>query len=217
MIQNAVIADPTGSGRVVDFHAHVVHPEVYALTVNHNVVSGFGMRPMEERPQPGSPRWPLFSRMTDPQVQIADMDTHGISHAVISTSTVSQSTYFAEAGLAAALDRQATGCNRRMGARPCRPVHRHFHAAGTEHQSKALTELEHAVHTLGLRIANLPASHNGYYLGSFRTSGRCGRRSRLTTSRSSSTLTGLRSPGSRIFRYGMPLVRASRRPEPWPL
>ena len=62
MIQNAVIAGPTGSGRVVDFHAHVVHPEVYALTVNHNVVSGFGMRPMEERPSRGRPAGHCFPR-----------------------------------------------------------------------------------------------------------------------------------------------------------
>lgn len=25
---------------VVDFHAHVVHPDIYPQTVNHNVVSG---------------------------------------------------------------------------------------------------------------------------------------------------------------------------------
>jgi aminocarboxymuconate-semialdehyde decarboxylase len=165
MIQNADIAGPTGRGRVVDFHAHVVHPEVYALTVNHNVVSGFGMRPMEERPQPGSPRWPLFSKMTDAQVQIADMDTHGISHAVISTSTVSQSTYFAEAGLAAALDRQA---NEGIAAWVRSHADR-FTGTFTlplQNIDRALAELEFAVQTLGLRIANLPASHSGHYLGS---------------------------------------------------
>jgi len=165
MIQNADIAGPIGSGRVVDFHAHVLHPDVYAQTVNHNVVSGFGLRPMEERPQPGSSRWPLFSRMTDPQVQIADMDRHGISHAVISTSTISQSTYFAEAGLAAELDRQA---NEGIAAW-VRSYADRFTGTFTlplQNIDRALTELEYAVRTLGLRIANLPACHNGYYLGS---------------------------------------------------
>ena len=91
--------------RVIDFHAHVVHPDVYAQTVNHNVVGGFGLRPMEERPLPASPRWKLFSMMALPQVQLADMDKRGVDHAVISASTVSQSTFYADAGLAAALDR----------------------------------------------------------------------------------------------------------------
>jgi hypothetical protein len=41
--------------KVID--AHVLHPEVYARTVNRDVVSGFGARPMEEHPTPDSPRW----------------------------------------------------------------------------------------------------------------------------------------------------------------
>jgi hypothetical protein len=50
--------------------------------------------------------------MVVPEVQIADIDACGVAHAVISTSTVSQSTIFADGGLAAELDRQA---NERIG------------------------------------------------------------------------------------------------------
>ena len=150
--------------RVIDFHAHVIHPDVYARTVNHNVVGGFGLRPMEERPEPSSPRWKLFSMMALPDVQLADMDKRGIDHAVISASTVSQSTFFADAGLGAALDRQS---NERI-ADWVRAHQDRFTGAFTlplQDMGAALAELDHAVTRLHLRIANLPASWSGRYLG----------------------------------------------------
>jgi hypothetical protein len=36
---------------VIDFHAHVVEPDVYDATVNHNVVTGFGERPVTHPPR----------------------------------------------------------------------------------------------------------------------------------------------------------------------
>ena len=150
--------------KVIDFHAHVLHPAVYARTINRNVVSGFGARNMEERPTPDSPRWPLFSKMVVPEVQIADMDARGISHAVIATSTVSQSTFFADGAMAAELDRQANeGIADWVRAHPDR-----FTGAFTlplQDMKRALAELDDAVSRLGLRIANLPASVGAKYLG----------------------------------------------------
>jgi aminocarboxymuconate-semialdehyde decarboxylase len=149
---------------VVDFHAHVLHPAVYARTINMNVVSAFGARPMEERPTPNSPRWPLFSKMIIPEVQIADMDARGVAHAVIATSTVSQSTAFADGALAADLDRQANeGIAEWVRAYPQR-----FTGTFTlplQDMRRALVELDHAVTNLDLRIANLPASVGDKYLG----------------------------------------------------
>ena len=84
----------------------MVEPEIYAKTVNHNVVSGFGARPMNV-PDKGSSRWGVFSRMVEPAVQISDMDRNGVDINVISTSLVSQSTWWAEPRLAAELDRRA--------------------------------------------------------------------------------------------------------------
>jgi aminocarboxymuconate-semialdehyde decarboxylase len=153
-----------GRPSVIDFHAHVLHPAVYARTVNRNVVSGFGARPMEPAPQPGSPRWPMFSKMVVPAVQIADMDARGVDHAVIATSTVSQSTFFADGALAAELDRQANeGVADWVKAHPDR-----FTGAFTlplQDMPRALREFDHAVDKLNLRIANLPASVDGRYLG----------------------------------------------------
>jgi aminocarboxymuconate-semialdehyde decarboxylase len=149
---------------VVDFHGHVIHPDVYARTVNHNVVSGFGARPMEQRPGADSARWALFSRMIRPDIQLAQMDQLGIARRVISTSTVSQSTFFADAGAAAAMDRQANeGIADWVRAHPERFIG--SFTLPLQDMPRALAELEHAVRHLGLRIANLPAAHHGRYLG----------------------------------------------------
>ncbi len=91
---------------VIDFHAHVMEPAIYEKTINHNVVSGFGARPMK-RPEPGSPRWSTFERFTSQEAQLRDMDARGIDVHVISTSTVSQSTSWAEPRIAAELERRA--------------------------------------------------------------------------------------------------------------
>jgi aminocarboxymuconate-semialdehyde decarboxylase len=150
--------------RVIDFHAHVVHPDVYARTINRNVVTGFGARPAEPHPQPGSPRWENFRKMTEPEAQIADMARRGIDCAVISTSTVSQGTFFAEPAAAAEMDRQANeGIADWVRRHPGK-----FVGAFTlplQDLGRALAELEHAVRRLGLRIANLPACVAGAYLG----------------------------------------------------
>jgi aminocarboxymuconate-semialdehyde decarboxylase len=157
---------PIQSGKifpVIDFHAHVVEPEIYAKTVNHNVVSGFGARPMN-LPEKGSSRWGVFSRMVEPAVQISDMDRNGVDINVISTSLVSQSTWWAEPRLAAELDRRA---NEQI-ARWVQMHPQRF--AGTftlpmQDMDLALTEMDYAVSTLGLRIANVSSNTSGVYLG----------------------------------------------------
>jgi aminocarboxymuconate-semialdehyde decarboxylase len=149
---------------VIDFHGHVIHPDVYARTVNHNVVSGFGARPLEQRPGPDSARWAIFSKMIRAEIQLAQMDELGIARRVISTSTVSQSTFFADPGAAAAMDRQA---NEGI-ADWVRAYRGRFIGSFTlplQDMPRALAELGYAVKNLGLRIANLPAAHHGRYLG----------------------------------------------------
>src|SRR5918995_7177264 len=150
--------------RPVDFHAHVLHPEVYALAVNHNVVSGFGARPMDKHPLPGSDRWHLFSKMTLPDVQVADMDERNIGKAVISTSTVSQSVFWADGTLAAKLDRAANDrIAEWVALHPTR-----FAGAFTlplQDMRLALAELQRCVEVHHLQVVNLPAQVQGRYLG----------------------------------------------------
>ncbi len=149
---------------VIDMHAHVLHPDVQAITINHCVATGYGARPRAARPEPGDPPYENFRRMTIPAVQIADMDARGIDHALISSSTVSQSTFWADAGLAAELDRTANeGIAEWVRAHPAR-----FSGAFTlplQDLDRALAELEFCVRRLGLRVVNLPAEIGGRYLG----------------------------------------------------
>jgi aminocarboxymuconate-semialdehyde decarboxylase len=154
------------SGRsfpVIDFHAHVVDPGLYERTVNHNVISGFGATPMT-RPEKDSPRWNIFSRMTDPALQISDMDRRGIDVNVISTSLVSQGTWWAEPREAREMDH----CANERVAEWVRLHPGRFVGTFTlpmQDVKLALEELDYAVETLGLRVANVSSNTNGVYLG----------------------------------------------------
>jgi aminocarboxymuconate-semialdehyde decarboxylase len=164
LMTNAIL--PVQSAKtlpVIDFHAHVVEPQVYEKTVNHNVVSGFGARPMN-LPEKGSSRWEIFSRMVEPDAQIRDMDRNGVDINVISTSLVSQSTWWAEPRLAAELDRRA---NEQI-ARWVQMHPQRFKGTFTlpmQDMDLALAEMDYAVSTLGLRIANVSSNTRGVYLG----------------------------------------------------
>ncbi|PWT99914.1 MAG: amidohydrolase [Terriglobia bacterium] len=145
---------------VIDFHAHVLEPEVVKQCAPHSVATGFGARPMG----PGTPGFHLLAGMLDPEIQIRDMDCKGIGRAVISTATVIQSTWWAEAPLAAELDRRA---NERVAAWVTRFPNR-FTGTFTiplHHMTAAVQELEYAVTKLNLRIANVSSNVGGSYLG----------------------------------------------------
>ena len=148
---------------IIDFHAHVIAPEVYKQTIGHSVATGFGARPMD-LPERGSPLWKLFGGMIDPAIQISDMDRKGIDISVISTSTVVQSTWWAEGRVAAELDRRA---NQRIAEWVFSYPDRFIGSFTLPMQDMdiALKELEYAVSHLGLRIANVSSNTRGVYLG----------------------------------------------------
>lgn len=148
---------------VIDFHAHVLEPEVYKQAINHSVATGFGARPMP-LPQQGGPAWNLFGGMLDPKLQIADMDRKGIDVAVISTSTVVQGTWWAEPKLAAELDRRA---NERIAQWVEQYPDRFIGSFTLPMQDidTALAELDYAVSRLRLKIANVSSNIRGVYLG----------------------------------------------------
>lgn len=153
-----------GKPAVFDFHAHVVHPDVYAVTANRCIVSGFGARPVPERPQPGDVRWRNFSRMTDPAVQIADMDARGIDKAVISSSTIAQGTFWADGPTAAQLERTANdGIAQWVALHPDRFTG--AFALPLQDMNLALAELQRCVEQHGMRVVSLPAQVDGRYLG----------------------------------------------------
>jgi aminocarboxymuconate-semialdehyde decarboxylase len=145
---------------VIDFHAHVLEPEALKQCAPHSVATGFGARPMA----PGTPGFQLVAGMLDPEIQTRDMDRKGIGRSVISTATVIQSTWWAEATLAAELDRRA---NERIADWVKRYPAR-FTGSFTipmHHMDAAIQELDYAVTKLGLRIANVSSNAGGAYLG----------------------------------------------------
>jgi aminocarboxymuconate-semialdehyde decarboxylase len=148
---------------VIDFHAHVIEPEVFKQCIEHSVATGFGARPMP-LPQRDSPGWNLFGGMIDPAIQIRDMDRKGININVISTSTVVQSSWWAEPNLAAELERRA---NDRIAEWVVQYPDRFIGSFTLPMQDidLALKELDRAVSHLGLKIASVSSNIGGVYLG----------------------------------------------------
>ena len=115
-------------------------------------------------PAKDSPGWKLFGGMVDPTIQIADMDRKGIHRNVISTSTVVQSSWWAEPKLAAELERRA---NERIAEWVTQYPQR-FTGSFTlpmQDMDLALKELDYAVSRLGLKVANVSSNVGGVYLG----------------------------------------------------
>ena len=148
---------------VIDFHAHVIEPEVFQQCIQHSVATGFGARPMP-LPAKDSPGWNLFGGMIDPAIQIRDMDRKGIDINVISTSTVVQSSWWADPRLAAQLERRA---NERIAEWVASHPGRFIGSFTLPMQDidLALQELDHAVSRLKLKIANVSSNVGGLYLG----------------------------------------------------
>jgi len=148
---------------VIDFHAHVIHPEVFRETIKYSVSTNFGANPMPP-PDPSSPMWRLFGGMLNPELQLRDMDAKGIDIGVLSTATVVQSTWWAEPALAAELDRRAnTGIAEWVQRFPQRFVG--SFTLPLQDVDTALKEMDYAVSTLKLKVANVSSNINGVYLG----------------------------------------------------
>jgi aminocarboxymuconate-semialdehyde decarboxylase len=90
------------SGRsrcVIDFHAHLMLPEIYAITGPHSMFVKSNTDPaMSEEARKGvrEREAVLVSRMSDVTERIAHMDAMGVDMQVLSSSLVQQSTYWAE-------------------------------------------------------------------------------------------------------------------------
>jgi len=140
--------------------ASVAIPFVFSLARNRNVMSGFGQRAGGARTFNAEP-------MLNPQVQIAHIDKHGVDKHVISSPTIIQGTHWASPQTDLEL------C-RRVNDTIATWVQRHpTRFIGTfvlplQDLHLAIPEMERSVRALGLRIANLPASAQGIYLGDVR-------------------------------------------------
>jgi aminocarboxymuconate-semialdehyde decarboxylase len=143
---------------VVDFHVHVLHPEVQRRTGNRTVLGGWGTR------TPGGPDSAgRLAGMLDPEHQLADMDRRGVDVHVLSASLIAQYTGWAEPAEQAELEALS---NDRIvawvAAHPDRFVG--LATLPLNDTGLALSELNRS-RALGFRGVNLPACVGEDYLG----------------------------------------------------
>ena len=146
---------------VVDFHVHMLVKEVFAASTNKTVFTGFGASPAGA-PRPGVQQ--LMGRMFDPRAELEDMDERGVDISVISASTVLQGTSWADPATDLELCRR---CNEQAADWVAQFPDRFVGSFVLPLQDVrlALTELERAVKTLKLKVANVSSSYNGIYMG----------------------------------------------------
>jgi aminocarboxymuconate-semialdehyde decarboxylase len=146
---------------VVDFHVHMLEPQVFKASTNKTVFTGFGATPAAA-PRPGAQQ--LMGRMFDPKAEIEDMDARGIDMSVVSSSTVLQGTSWADAQTDLDLCRR---CNDQAAEWVAQHPKRFVGSfvLPLQNPELALGELDRAVNTLGLTVGNFSSSYNGVYMG----------------------------------------------------
>ena len=161
MSMPAPAAGPLAAGPVIDFHAHMLEPEVFRASTNKTVFTGFGATPAAA-PRPGAQS--LMARMFDPVAEIEDMDARGIDISVVSASTVLQGTSWADPHTDLALCRR---CNDQAADWVARHPGRFIGSFVLPLQDidLALGEFDRAVDVLRLRVANVSSSYRGCYMG----------------------------------------------------
>lgn len=151
------------TGRTIDFHAHIVHPELLGMSEDKVVLSGFGARPPLPR-QPGSRAHHSFELMLNPELHVAEMDRRNIDVHVLSSSTVVQGTFWAgpdeEPALCAMMN---DAMHSWVAAHPDRFVG--SMVLPFQNLPATLAEIERCRDRYGIRIINAPSNVNGRYLG----------------------------------------------------
>ena len=102
-----------------------------------------------------------------PQGVIDDMDRLQIDMSVISSATVIEPTYWAEADLALKLSQQLNDTAATWAAHSPKRLIGSF-VLPLQDMDLAMKELQRAVNDLGLRVANIPAEVRGIYMGDAR-------------------------------------------------
>ena len=139
--------------RAIDFHAHVIVPEVYAVAAEHNIFSELPTDPGvtdEMRSQIKGRAGMVLARMSDISDRIAKMDAMGVDVQVLSASLVHQGLDWADAQTSLRLARTTNDwIAKAVAAHPAR-----FVGLGTlplHMPSLAVTELERCMGDLRLK------------------------------------------------------------------
>src|SRR5262249_56650096 len=110
----------------IDFHAHIIVPEVYALAAQHNIFSELPTDPGVTDDMRGSIKaraTAVLTRMSDLTDRIVNMDAMGVDVQVLSASLVHQGLEWADAQTSLRLARTTHDCSAKSGcAHPARLV-----------------------------------------------------------------------------------------------
>ena len=146
-------SNPPARPRTIDFHAHVIVPEVYAVAAEHNIFSELPTDPGvtdEMRSQIKGRAGTVLARMSDISDRIAKMDAMGVDVQVLSASLVHQGLDWADAQTSLRLARTTNDwIAKAVAAHPAR-----FVGLGTlplHVPSLAVTELERCMGDLRLK------------------------------------------------------------------
>jgi aminocarboxymuconate-semialdehyde decarboxylase len=140
------------TGGAIDFHAHILVPEVYSHTEPHSLFATLATAPgqsPEMKAQGERRASDVVRRMVDIDDRLAAMDRQGVALQVLSCSLVHQCTYWADAKTSLRLERTA---NDHMAAIIRANPHRFVGLGGVPLHEPLLAagELERCVATLGL-------------------------------------------------------------------
>lgn len=149
---------------IIDFHVHINDAEIYPRSVNHNVMSGFGTRPIQKAVPSDGWRYQVQEKLLDPALQIADMDKFGIGMHLISLINVTCNTDWAEPEEAAAMNRHANELIAEWVSKHPKRFVGSF-SLPLQDMKLAMKEMDYAVGTLKLRVANVSSNCRGEYLG----------------------------------------------------
>ncbi|HEY7662870.1 MAG TPA: amidohydrolase family protein [Xanthobacteraceae bacterium] len=153
--------------RAIDFHAHVVVPEVYAAAAEHNIFSELPTDPGvtdEMRNSIKARAGTVLARMSDLRERIAKMDAMGVDLQVLSASLVHQGLEWADAQTSLRLARTTNDwIARAVAGAPAR-----FVGLGTlplHVPALAVGELERCMRELGLKGVAISTTAGGMELG----------------------------------------------------
>ncbi len=161
-------AKPRGKGPAkkpvtIDFHAHIVVPEVFEVTRNHGLHARLGMKGAASLGGRAASDLAM-QKMTGTRERLADMNAMGVDIQVISPSLVHVGTAWADAETALALDRKTNDAVAGMVAKhPDRLV-----GIGTvplHAPALAVKELTRCMTRLGLRGVTVSTDVNGAEIG----------------------------------------------------
>ncbi|MFC1866560.1 amidohydrolase family protein [Thermodesulfobacteriota bacterium] len=138
---------------VIDFHAHMVVPEVFAFSKNHTVKSPLPDNPrLTKKVIEQTRKWGEAARrrMGDFKLRLRDMDKAGVDMQVLTPSLVHQFTYWAAPAASLKMERLT---NDRVAEIVASKPDRFIGLGGVPLQSPklAIRELERCVNELGLK------------------------------------------------------------------